>query len=79
MNKQNAIHVAFILGKSRVLPLKTITVPRLELAAAALLVRVDGMLRRELPFDLKPSVFLTDSQTVLKYIAKFKTYVANMV
>lgn len=83
VNQQNVIHVAFVLGKSRVLPLKTITVPRLELAAAVLLVRVDRMLRRELHLDLKPSVFWTDSQTVLKYIAndraKFKTYVANRV
>ncbi|KAK0138077.1 hypothetical protein N1851_025741 [Merluccius polli] len=68
-NKQNVVHVTFVLGKSRVLPLKTITVLRLELAAAALLVRVDRMLRRELRLDLKPSVFWTDSQTVLKYIA----------
>ncbi|KAL2086463.1 hypothetical protein ACEWY4_017522 [Coilia grayii] len=68
-NKQKTIHVTFVLGKSRVLPLKNITVPRLELAAAALLVKVDRMLRREFHLDLKPSVFWTDSQTVLKYIA----------
>ncbi|KAL2089185.1 hypothetical protein ACEWY4_016084 [Coilia grayii] len=82
-NKQNTIHVTFVLGKSRVLPLKNITVPRLELAAAALLVKVDRMLRREFHLDLKPSVFWTDSQIVLKYIAndqaRFKTYVANRV
>ncbi|KAG5264251.1 hypothetical protein AALO_G00251640 [Alosa alosa] len=41
------------------------------------------MLRREFHIDLKPSVFWTDSQTVLKYLAndqaRFKTYVANRV
>lgn len=41
------------------------------------------MLRKELHLDLEPSVFWTDSQTVLKYIgsdhARFKTYVANRV
>lgn len=83
VNEQNVVHITFILGKSRVLPLKNITVPRLELAAAALLVKVDRMLRRELHLDIKPSVFWTDSQTVLKYIAndkaRFKTYVANRV
>ncbi|XP_052470971.1 uncharacterized protein LOC128027405 [Carassius gibelio] len=82
-NEQDIIHVTFLMGKSRVLPLKSITVPRLELAAAALLVKVDKMLRRELHLPLKPSVFWTDSQTVLKYIrsdtARFKTYVANRV
>lgn len=83
VNKQSIAHVTFVLGKSRVLPLKNITVPRLELAAAALLVKVDRMLRREFHLDLKPSVFWTDSQTVLKYLAndqaRFKTYVANRV
>ncbi|KAM7393992.1 hypothetical protein PAMP_020821 [Pampus punctatissimus] len=83
VNEQDIIHVTFVLGKARVLPLKTITVPRLELAAAALLVKMDRMLRREFHLDLKPSVFWTDSQTVLKYLAndkaRFKTYVANRV
>ena len=66
VNEQDSVHVTFIQGKSRVLPLKQITVPRLELAAAALSVKVDKMLRKELDFDLKRSVFWTDSQTVLK-------------
>ncbi|KAL7881025.1 hypothetical protein SRHO_G00032790 [Serrasalmus rhombeus] len=83
VNEQDVVHVTFVLGKSRVPPLKAITIPRLELAATALLVKVDRMLRRELHVDLKASVFWTDSQTVLKYIAndsaRFKTYVANRV
>ena len=83
VNQKDVVHVTFVFGKSRVLPLKTITVPRLELAAAALSVKVDRMLRKELHLDLEPSVFWTDSQTVLKYIAtdqaRFKTYVANRV
>ncbi|KAL7880992.1 hypothetical protein SRHO_G00032460 [Serrasalmus rhombeus] len=77
VNEQDVVHVTFVLGKSRVPPLKAITIPRLELAATALLVKVDRMLRRELHVDLKASVFWTDSQTVLKNIAndsaRFKT------
>lgn len=77
------MHVTFILGKSRVLPLKHITIPRLELAAAALLVKVGIMLKKELHLALEPSVFWTVSQTVLKYInnehTRFKTYMANRV
>ncbi|KAL7878223.1 hypothetical protein AOLI_G00091970 [Acnodon oligacanthus] len=57
VNEQDVVHFTFVLGKSRVFPLKAITVPRLELAAAALLVKVDRMLRRELHLDLKASVF----------------------
>lgn len=55
----------------------------MSVAAVALLIKVDRMLRREFYIDLKASVFWTDSQTVLKYIAndqtRFKTYVANRV
>jgi hypothetical protein len=65
LNNQDVIHVNFVLGKSRVLPLKNITVARLELAAAELLAKIDRMVRRELHLDLKPSFFWTDSQTVL--------------
>lgn len=63
--RQELVHVTLVLGKSRVLPLKNLTVPRLELAAAALLVKVDRFLSRKLRLDLKPSVFWT-SQTVLQ-------------
>ncbi|XP_029619853.1 uncharacterized protein LOC115200878 [Salmo trutta] len=45
-NGMGKVHIAFILGKSRVTPLKQMTIPRLELAAATLAVRVDRMLRR---------------------------------
>ena len=77
------VHIAFILGKSRMTPLKQMTIPRLELAAATLAVRVDRMLRLELQIELEKSTFWTDSQSVLKYIRndtkRFHTFVANRV
>lgn len=82
-NSKQEVCVSFIIGKARVAPLKQVTIPRLELAAAVLAVRLDKMLSVELNLNLSESVFWSDSTTVLQYIAntttRFKTYVANRV
>ena len=82
-NDKNTIHVSFMMGKARVAPLKRMTIPRMELAAAVLATKVDKVLRRELQLQLQSSMFWTDSQSVLKYIAnqhtRFHTFVANRV
>lgn len=71
------------MGKSRVSPLKQITVPRLELTAAVVVVKVDRMLQEEMQIPLQLSIFWTDSTMVLKYIdsetARYKTFVANRI
>lgn len=83
LERDNKVHVAFMMGKARVAPLKQTTIPRLELTAAVLAVRVDRMLRKELQLRLEKSVFWTDSTTVLKYISnenrRFYTFVANRI
>ncbi|XP_038134457.1 uncharacterized protein LOC119779029 [Cyprinodon tularosa] len=80
-NSSNHVHCSFVLGKARVAPLKPTTIPRLELTAAALAVKVDVMLKKELQLPLTESKFWTDSTAVLKYLAneniRFKTFVAN--
>lgn len=65
-NEPGDRHVLFILGKARVTPLKPITIPRLELTAAVLAVRIDKMIKSELQLQLEMSCFWTDSSTVLK-------------
>ncbi|XP_043969743.1 uncharacterized protein LOC122829340 isoform X2 [Gambusia affinis] len=82
-NEHGEKHCAFLMGKARVSPLKKVTIPRLELTAAVVAVKVDKMLHEELQILLQQSVFWTDSITVLRYIdsdtARFKTFVANRV
>ena len=58
------------MGKARVALLKQVTIPRLELAAAVLAVRLDKMLSAQLQLNLSESVFWSDCMTVLKYIGK---------
>ena len=82
-NNRHEVHVAFLLGKARVTPLKPVTIPRLELTAAVLAVRMDKMLKAELQLQVENSFFWTDSTSVLKYIRnedkRFHTFVANRV
>lgn len=82
-NDRGEVHVAFVMGKSRVTPLKAMTIPRLELTAATLAARLDRMLNVELKMELQESTFWTDSQAVLKYIRnttrRFHTFVANRI
>ncbi|XP_067023705.1 uncharacterized protein [Acropora muricata] len=48
VDTRNRVNSLLVMGKARVTPLKPITVPRLELTAAVVSVRVSEMLRREL-------------------------------
>eukprot|EP00794_Sanderia_malayensis_P005087 gene5087-biopygen4147 len=77
------IHCAFLLGKSRLAPLKRMTIPRLELAAAALAAKVYTMLKSELEMNIDKAFFWIDSTTTLRYIfnetRRFHTFVANRV
>ena len=71
------------MSKSRLAPLKKMTIPRLELAAAAMSVKVHKFLLSELEIPIDEARFWTDSMTVLRYIEhdtkRFHTYVANRV
>ena len=77
------VHCVLLMSKSRVTPLKTVSIPRLELSAAVLATRLDQMLKQELEIDLESSIFWTDSTSVIKYIEnaerRFQTFVANRV
>lgn len=80
-NADGERHCSFIMGKSRVAPLKHTTIPRLELTAATVAVRTNKMLLTELDMPIDRVVFWTDSMAVLCYIQNrtgiFHTFVAN--
>lgn len=72
-----------MMGKARAALLKQMTIPRLELAAAVLSVKLDKLFKAELHLIFQSSQFWIDSQAVLKHIAndsvRFPTFVANRV
>ena len=80
---KGTIHCSFVMGKARTAPLKSITIPRLELSAAVLASRLEKIIRREIDLPVHESVFWTDSTCVMNYIRsndkRFHTFVANRV
>jgi hypothetical protein len=80
------IHCSFLYGKSRVRPLRGgITVPKLELSAATVLVSISCMLIAELEHDLRIDevFFWSDSMIVLSFLKATEKrqdkFVANRV
>ena len=62
------IHSSFLMGKSRLAPIKQMTIPRLELTAATVAVGIGQVLKKELDMSIDNIVYHTDSTTVLYYI-----------
>ena len=77
------LECAFVMGKSRNVSIRTVSIPRLELQGALLAARVDLAVRKELSFEFDRVVFWTDSMITLNYIynenRRFQTYVENRV
>ena len=77
------IWCSLLMGKSRVSPLKSTTVPRLELTAALLSLRVSLFLKKELEYENVQHFYWSDSAVTLAYIRsrskRFHVYVANRV
>ena len=83
INFDDRIHCSFLVGKSRLAPLKLTSIPRLELAAATVSIHLNKMLKAELEIPVDTITFWTDSMTVIRYIKneskRFHTYVSNGV
>ncbi|XP_028404019.1 uncharacterized protein LOC114526634 [Dendronephthya gigantea] len=74
---------ALVFGKSRAAPLRKITIPRLELQAAVLAVRIGEMIQRVIEIKFNRVYYWTDSEIVLKYIQneskRYTVYVGNRI
>ena len=80
-NIDGRIHCSFILGKARLAPIREITIPRLELSAAVIAVRLPRIIIEEMEHKVNSVTFWTDSISVLKCIRneskRFHTFESN--
>ena len=83
VDTNGSISTALVMGKSRAAPSKPMTIPRLELTAAVVSVRISSFLQRELDYQTITSYYWMDSKVVLGYISNesksFHIFVANRV
>ena len=57
VDDKDEVHCCLVFGKSRVAPIKYISIPRLELTAATLSVKVSKMLKEEFDMEINSEVF----------------------
>ncbi|XP_063363959.1 uncharacterized protein LOC134652728 [Cydia amplana] len=67
-NAQREVRVSLAAGKSRVCPLKVISVPRLELSAAVIGVRLAETITHEQRYEIEQVYYWTDSRVLLGWI-----------
>ena len=83
VDEEGRIHCSLLLGKSRVVQKRFVSIPRLELTAAVLSVKMSCLLKKELNLGEVNHYFWTDSKVVLGYIRnetrRFKTFVTNRI
>jgi len=81
-HSESNFQVSLICAKTNIAPVKTISIPRLELNAVVLLGRLLMWTQRALSFSSVPTYEWTDSTIALAWLkqpSKWTTYVANHV
>ena len=79
--EMNNVACSFLIGKARVSPIKAISIPRLELTAAVLAVRLNEQMQKDSNLESYTSIFWCDFTVFLNCIKnrtkRFPVFVAN--
>ena len=80
-NSKGSVHTSLIMSKTKVAPIKRLTIPRLELCGACILVKILYSCKEVYCLPSQHIYAWTDSTIVLNWLAgnprRFKTYVEN--
>ena len=57
VNKEGKVNVSLLVGKSRVTPMKPVTIPRLEFTAAVLAVKLNCQVQKEIEIPIQRIMF----------------------
>ena len=82
-DRDGAVYTSLVASKTKVAPIKRLTIPRLELCGAHLLTKLLEHVRATLKIPIEQVYAWTDSTIVISWLdgnpRRFKTYVGNRV
>ncbi|XP_035712907.1 uncharacterized protein LOC110856404 [Folsomia candida] len=83
IQKEEKVEIALVMGKAKVAPLKSLSIPRMELQAALMGVRLAHTICQQHEVKIERTIFWSDNTTVLGWIRsdgrKYVQFVANRV